>query len=98
LTYNEVGPWLEGAAPVPASVHAVESLDANLRLQDEAARRLSASRYERGALDLETDEPKAIFDDQTVLDLQPREKNRAGLLIEDFMIAANGVTARFLEA
>jgi VacB/RNase II family 3'-5' exoribonuclease len=98
LTYNEVGPWLEGTAPVPPAVQAVKGLDANLRLQDEAARRLSALRYERGALDLETDEAKAIFDDQTVLDLQPREKNQAGLLIEDFMIAANGVTARFLEA
>jgi exoribonuclease-2 len=98
LTYNEVGPWLEGTAPVPPSVQAVKGLEANLRLQDETARRLSALRYERGALDLETDDAKAIFDDHTVLDLQPREKNQAGLLIEDFMIAANGVTARFLEA
>jgi exoribonuclease R len=39
-----------------------------------------------------------VFDDGNVLDLKPREKNRASMLIEDFMIAANGVTARFLES
>ena len=98
LTYNEVGHWLEGATPVPDSVRAVGGLEANLRVQDAAARRLSAARHEHGALDLETDEPKAVFDNDAILDLKPRERNRAGALIEDFMIAANGVTARFLEA
>jgi exoribonuclease-2 len=98
LTYNEVGHWLEDATPAPASVRAVDGLDANLKLQDAAARRLSAARHEHGALDLESDEPKAVFDNDAILDLQPRERNRAGMLIEDFMIAANGVTARFLEA
>jgi exoribonuclease-2 len=98
LTYREVGQWLEGDAPLPDSVRAVTGLDANLQLQDQTAQRLLAARYELGALDLETDEPKAVFDNGNVLDLTPREKNRAGLLIEDFMIAANGVTARFLES
>jgi VacB/RNase II family 3'-5' exoribonuclease len=98
LTYDEVGHWLEQTTPVPESVRAVKGLDANLQLQDQAARRLLAARNELGALDLETDEPKAVFDDGNVLDLKPREKNRASMLIEDFMIAANGVTARFLES
>jgi exoribonuclease-2 len=98
LTYNEVGPWLEQATPVPESVRSVKGLEANLGLQDAAARRLGAARREQGALDLETEEPKAIFEDDRVLDLKPREKNRAGALIEEFMIAANGVTARFFEA
>jgi len=98
LTYNEVGRWLEEGTALPDSVHAVGGLDANLQLQDQAARRLLAARAELGALDLETDEPKAVFDNGNVLDLKPREKNRAGMLIEDFMIAANGVTARFLES
>jgi VacB/RNase II family 3'-5' exoribonuclease len=98
LTYNEVGHWLEDATPVPERVRAVEGLEANLRLQDEVARRLSAARHEHGALDLESDEPKAVFDNDAILDLSPRERTRAGALIEDFMIAANGVTARFLEA
>jgi len=97
LTYNEVGRWLEGDGPVPDSVHAVQGLDKNLELQDTIAQRLSASRHELGALDLESDEPKAVFDNDTLRELKPRERNRAGALIEDFMIAANGVTARFLE-
>jgi exoribonuclease R len=33
-----------------------------------------------------------------VVDLRQEEKNRARGMIEDFMIAANGVTARFLQA
>ena len=98
LTYNEVGHWLQDATPVPDSVRAVDGLEENLQLQDRVARRLSAARHEHGALDLESDEPKAIFDNDAILDLKPRERNRAGALIEDFMIAANGVTARFLEA
>jgi len=32
-----------------------------------------------------------------IVDLQKQEKNRATELIEDFMIAANGVVARTLE-
>jgi exoribonuclease-2 len=46
---------------------------------------------------LETLEVRAVFDDGRISDLQPDQKNRAKELIEDFMIAANGVTARFLE-
>lgn len=98
LTYNQVGRWLEDGTAVPESVRAVTGLEENLLLQDAAARRLSAARHEHGALDLESDEPKAVFDNDLILDLVPRERNRAGALIEDFMIAANGVTARFLEA
>src|SRR5205823_4929059 len=33
---------------------------------------------------------------EVLIDLRPDEKNRAKELIEDFMIAANGVTARYL--
>ena len=47
--------------------------------------------------DLETLEARAVFDDGALADLLPDEKNRAKELIEDFMIAANGVTAKYLE-
>ena len=50
-----------------------------------------------GALRLETLEVRAVFDDGVLADLLPDEKNRAKELIEDFMVAANGVTARYLE-
>ena len=47
---------------------------------------------------LETLEARPVFEDGALTDLLPDAKNRAKELIEDFMIAANGVTARFLEA
>ena len=37
-----------------------------------------------------------LFDGDQIVDLEVEAKNRARELIEDFMIAANGVTARFL--
>ena len=49
-----------------------------------------------GALDLETIEPETVLRDGQVVDLRLERKNRAQELIEDFMIAANGVSARFL--
>ncbi len=49
------------------------------------------------ALDLETIEPEAIVQDGNVVDLRLDRKNRAKELIEDFMIGANEVVARFLE-
>src|SRR5438874_6350504 len=54
-------------------------------------------RHRHGALSLETPEPRAVFDGDVLADLLPDEKNRAKELIEDFMIAANGVAARYLD-
>ncbi len=45
---------------------------------------------------LETIEARPVFDGEVLSDLRPDRKNRAQELIEDFMIAANGVTARYL--
>ncbi len=98
LNYDEIGAWLDSTIALPDDVRAVDGLDANLRLQDEAARQLATTRHQHGALDFDTQETRAVFEGEVVLDLKPREKTRAGALIEDFMIAANGVTARFLEA
>jgi VacB/RNase II family 3'-5' exoribonuclease len=98
LNYNEIGAWLDSTIALPDDVRAVDGLDANLRLQDEAARRLATTRHQHGALDFDTQETRAVFEGDVMRDLKPREKTRAGALIEDFMIAANGVTARFLEA
>ena len=58
---------------------------------------MKALRHHRGALTLETIEARAVFDGDALADLRPDEKNRAKDLIEDFMIAANGATAQFLE-
>ncbi len=55
-------------------------------------------RHIHGALSLETIEAKPVFDGDQISDLEIEEKNRAKEIIEDFMIAANGVTARYLTA
>jgi len=98
LAYNSLAAWLEGAGPAPPKVAAVPGLDAQLRAQDRAAQALRRVRHEAGALQLETPEARAVFDQGVLSDLRPDEPNRAKQLIEDFMIAANGVTARFLAA
>ena len=97
LAYPSVGAWLEGQAEMPPAIGAVPGLADNLRLQDQVARRLRASRHEEGALELETLEVRARFEGDTVVGLAREERNRAKELIEDFMIAANGVIARFLK-
>jgi VacB/RNase II family 3'-5' exoribonuclease len=98
LAYDAVGAWLAGTASAPPRVAAVAGMDQQLRLQDQAAQRLRAVRREHGALTLQTLEARAVFDDGVLTDLRADEPNRAKELIEDFMIAANGVTARFLGA
>ena len=97
LTYNAVGAWLEGTAAGPAKLAASAELQAQLKLQDEVAQALKKSRYENGALDLETNEVVPLLMNDQVVDVANVTKNRATDLIEDFMIAANGVVARLLE-
>jgi len=97
LAYNGVAAWLEGKAPPPPRLAAVPGLEEQLRMQDRAAQALRQVRHAQGALRLETLEVRAVFADGALADLLPDEKNRAKELIEDFMIAANGVTAGFLE-
>ena len=97
LAYNAVGGWLEGTGPAPAKVAASPDLQAQLKLQDEAGQALKNQRYQHGALNLETTEVRPVILNQEVVDVARQEKNRATDLIEDFMIAANGVVARMLE-
>jgi len=97
LAYNGVGPWLEGHGPLPEAAAAVQGIAEQLKIQDEAAQRLRRLRIARGALTLETIEPRAVFSDGQITDLKAELPNRAKQLIEDFMIAANGVTATYLE-
>ena len=98
LAYDGVAAWLEGHGPAPAPIAGVKGLGDNLRTQDQVAQKIKAFRHEHGALDLETIEARPVFDGDEIRDLAVDQKNRAKELIEDFMIAANGVTARYLEA
>jgi ribonuclease R len=96
LAYNSVAAWLEGNGEIPQAVTAVKELDLNLRLQDEVTRRMKNLRQTHGALTLETIETRPVFEGDQIRSLEVEEKNRAKEIIEDLMIAANGVTVRYL--
>jgi len=96
LTYSGVGPWLEGTSAAPPKVAASADLAAQLKLQDEAARSLFEERQRLGALNIDRVETEAIITDGQVQGISARKKNRASDLIENFMVAANGVMARTL--
>ena len=97
LAYPSVGAWLEGNADPPPKVAASADLAAQLKLQDKAAQQLVGCRFQHGALDLETLEVRPILVSEQIIGIAPVEKNRATSLIEEFMIAANGVIARTFE-
>lgn len=95
LAYDAVAAWLDGG-PVPEKIARVKGLAENLKLQDRVADAMRELRHEHGALDLETIEARPVFQNGNVVDLRQDRRSNARMLIEDFMIAANGVTARFL--
>jgi VacB/RNase II family 3'-5' exoribonuclease len=98
LAYNSVADWLDGTGPIPPAVASLPGLEENLRLQERAAQRMKSFRHANGALTLETIDSRPVFEDGAVRGLEIVRKNRATQMIENFMIAANGVTARFLSA
>lgn len=97
LQYDSVGAWLEGKAPPPPKIAASGDLQAQLKLQDEVAQKLKQQRFQHGALNLQTDDFHPVLLNDRVIDVVKQQKNRATDLIEDFMVAANGVVARQLE-
>lgn len=97
LAYESLGDWLEGNGPMPLEISLVDGLAENIQLQDQIVQKMKELRYELGALDFETIEARPIFDGDSLSEMKVEQKNRAKSLIEDFMIATNGATARFLE-
>ncbi len=98
LAYNSVAAWLENKGTIPEAIAAVKGLAENLQLQDRVAQSMKNLRHIHGALSLETIEAKPVFDGDQIQSLEIEQKNRAKEIIEDFMVAANGVTARYLSA
>ncbi len=98
LTYNGVGPWLEQKAAAPPKIAASADLANQLKIQDEAAQKLRAKRFQSGALAIDSIETTPTMVNGQVTGLQTMFKNRATELIEDFMIAANEVIARLLSS
>jgi VacB/RNase II family 3'-5' exoribonuclease len=97
LAYRSVAAWLQSSGAMPLRLGAVEGLDKQLHLQDGIAQALKRQRQSKGALELDTAENRAVYDAGALINLQPDPKNRAQELIEELMIAANGVAARFLQ-
>jgi exoribonuclease-2 len=96
LAYNSVAAWLTGHGPAPKQIAEVAGLDENLRLQDRVAQQLTGLRHHHGALSLETLESQAVFAGDALASLELDQTNRATQLIEEFMVAANAVTAIYL--
>ena len=96
LAYDAVSAWIDGKAPLPDAARAVPGLDEQLRTQDEAAQRLRTRRHAQGSLELETFQPRAVFDGEQVVGIEQQAHNRARQLIEEFMIATNEAGAHFL--
>lgn len=98
LAYNSVAAWIEGRGAMPAEVAAVPGLAENIMLQHRLAERLRELRHMRGALSLQTLQARPVFVGDALHDLEPDQSNAAKSLIEELMVAANGVTARYLSA
>jgi len=98
LAYDAVSAWIDGAGALPEAAAAVPGMEAQLRTQDALAQQLRARRHALGSLDLETFQPRALFEGEQVVDIRQQVQNRARQLIEEVMIATNGCTARYLAA
>lgn len=98
LAYDALSAWIDGGGALPEAARAVPGLDAQLRTQDEVAQRLRVRRHAQGSLELETFQPRAVFDGERVVEIRQQVQNRARQLIEEFMIATNECSARFLAA
>ena len=100
LAYDSVAAWLDGSGPRAGARSPRVAGDGRAaahpgpgRAGAEAACARAPARSVSTTL-----EAQAVYDGAALLDLRPDEDNRAKELIEYFMIAANGVVARFLEA
>jgi ribonuclease R len=96
LAYNSVGAWLAGTGPLPPAAARQSGMDRQLQIQDRVAQALDQVRRRNGALEFASDEVQHVFDGEKLSELNPETSNRAKTLIENLMIAANGVVARFL--
>ena len=96
LAYDSVAAWLDGTGVIPKEIPIVLGMEENLRLQDATAQKLKEKRRLGGALDFRTIELHSVFFDGKLSALKEDRKNRAKELIEEFMVAVNGVIARFL--
>jgi exoribonuclease-2 len=95
LTYNGLAAWFEGSA-APRAFEEVRGLEAQVRLQREISELLRDCREAEGALEFARTELKPVVEGEGVSELRTETPNPAKRVIENFMVAANGATSRFL--
>jgi ribonuclease R len=101
LTYGGVARALGFTEEPPRSAQA-EAMKKDLKVLDELSRKLKRARQQRGALELDLPEPKLILDPKTngPLDVKRRTQDpgvkRAYSMVEELMLLANEVVARWL--
>jgi len=94
LSYESIGKWFDNDGAVPDEVSRLPNLESQLRLQLDAAQHLGEARKKHGSLQLETNQATPLVDESNrIVD----ERNSARDLIENFMVAANGAMAEFLD-
>jgi exoribonuclease-2 len=96
LAYDSLSDWIEKKSPAPEAISKVQGMTQQLQTQDRTAQLLRKRRHEQGSLELEIFEPKAIFEGEQVVRIEQQIQNRGRQLIEEFMIATNECTAKFL--
>ena len=74
LTYEQIGPWLEGSASAPPKVSGSAGLEAQLKLQDEAAQLLMDERNRLGALNIDRIEAEPMIADGEVQGVNTRQE------------------------
>lgn len=95
LAYDSVSAWLDGKAAIPEKVGAISGLSEQVQLQDSIAKMLDDKRHEAGALSVQTIEARPVISDGIPIAIVESPKNRGKLLIENFMIIANRISAKF---
>jgi ribonuclease R len=101
LNYGGVARAL-GFTDAPERQPEADALVHGLRIADELARKLRTKRLKRGALDFDLPEAKIVLDPESGMpkDIQRRDKDpgtkKAYQLIEELMLLANEVVARYL--
>ena len=93
LQYNSVGGWLDGTSAPPPKVSASPELQQNCdcRMKLRSVSKNNGSKTV--CSQLQTDEVRPLVLNDQVVDVVKQQKNRATELIEDFMVAANGVVS-----
>jgi VacB/RNase II family 3'-5' exoribonuclease len=96
LAYSRVGPWLQGKNPLDVKIAGSVELQAQLRLQNEAAQAMRANRVANGALEFCRIEADPLVVDGRIQAIHEVTQNLATELIEEFMIGANETMAETL--